>query len=318
MTTYNPPINNPVPPMNFILDAFQSEVTLDLCGNIYSEMVAALDVSAVAIMYMKTSSLKSTFLFESDSTEFTDLANTGVRYFVNSDSWPLYNPANAMLDIAGLSQNPIATVDGTGASFQRNKMLVAHDFVRYLAQQLFNTHFGVELFNNEVELLQSVRRACDDSAAGHTLFDLLQVLKNVDINKSGNNPANMLGPDPSGYWYMDNDVTDPTNICRAIFEQMIDPSGVNRFSDIISGITTGPAGVAQSLPFIDGDSLSYKLIIHPADGQENLVGLAAPFGSRSFEIRIVLVADDQVVDPTDPASLNTNVDVAELADPPAR
>jgi hypothetical protein len=310
---YPAPIINPVPPMNFVLEAFESIVTLDVSGNIYSELVAALDVSAVAVMYMHTSALKNTFKFQTDSTDIENSDANDIRYYVDSATWPLYNPANALLHVDGISQNPIATVDSTGNDFAPNKMMVAHDFVRYLAKELFNTHFGVDLFDNESELLQSVRRVCGNSESGQTLFDILKVLKDVDIYGTNGDSGNAyLTPDASNNHYLTNEVATSDNICRAIFNQMIDPSGVNRFSDIISGITSGPAGVPQSLPFVDGDSLSYKLTIHPADGQENLVGLASPFGSRSYEIRIVLVPDSTVVNPALALTANIPADPAEL------
>lgn len=301
-----------VSPMNFILEAFQSEVTLDLSGNIYSEMVSALDVSAVAIMYMKTSEIKQVFQFETDATDLTNAAESDIKYYVDSAAWPKYSPANAMLDEA-LSLRPIATADAQG-TIPHNKMMVAHDFLRYLAQQLFNTHLGVDLFNNEVELLQSIRRACDDSAAGHTVYDLVEVLKKIDLSgSSASANALLAGPDSDGKKYMTNDDTTSANVCRVLFNQMIDPSGVHRFSDILTGITSGTDGLhPQPLPFIDGDSISYKLIIHPAEGQHNLVGLTDSIGSRSFEIKIVLVDDASVVDPTDPVSMNVPVDPAEL------
>jgi len=306
-----PLTQNDVSPMSFILEAFQSEVTLDLCGNIYSELVQALDVSAVAVMYMRTSAIKDVFKFQTDATDLTNADESDIKYYVDSTAWPQYNPANAMLHLP-LSLNPIATADAQG-TIPNNKMMVAHDFLRYLAQQLFNTHLGVDLFNNESQILQSIRAACDDSAVGHTLYDLNEVLKKVDLTGSSASPNAGLAIDASGFKYMSNADATAENVCRVLFNQMTDPSGVHRFSDILTGITSGTDGLTpQSLPFIDGDSISYKLIINPAVDQHVLVGLPDAIGSRSFEIKIVLVDEATIVDPTDAQSSNVPVDPAEL------
>jgi hypothetical protein len=67
-------------------------------------------------------------------------------------AWPaslLINPSNAMLD-KGDSSSPILSVGIP------SKMLVKHDFLRYLALKLFNTAQGVDLFNNESALISNL------------------------------------------------------------------------------------------------------------------------------------------------------------------
>ena len=59
----------------------------------------------------------------------------------------ILNPVHAMMDDTA-SENPIATGDSNG-TYVDNRMLVKHDFVRYLALKLFNTYQGVDLFSNE-------------------------------------------------------------------------------------------------------------------------------------------------------------------------
>lgn len=292
---------NPVPEsLHFVLEAFESNVTIDLCGNLYSEAPLALDTSAVAVIYVPTQAMKDTFKFMTDATDVINLAESDIRYYVDSAAWPsidVIQPANGMLDkTEDGAARPIASADGTSA-YAADKMMVCHDFTRYLAKELFNTHLGVDLFNNEKELLDSIRRACDDSAAGHTYYDVLEVLKNVDLTGSGANAHADLVSNADGN-YMTNStaadsVANKTNICRVLFSQMMDVSGVHRFADILSGITTqadGTVSAPQPLPFLENDTISFKLIINPAEGQNDLTGVE-PFGARSYEIRLVLKDD---------------------------
>ena len=304
---------DPLPePLHFVLEAFESTIILDLCGNLFSEPPTALDTSAVAVIYVPTQAMKDTFKFMTDANDVINLEESDIRYYVDSAAWPaldVLHPANGMLDkTEDGAARPIASADGTTA-YAANKMMVAHDFTRYLAQQLFNTHLGVDLFNNEKELLDSIRRGCDDSEAGHTYFDVLNVLKNVDLTGSGSDAHAELVSDVDGN-YMTNStaadsVANKSNVCRVLFSQMMDVSGVHRFADILTGITTQAVdgtSAPQSLPFHENDTISFKLIINPAEGQNDLTGVEA-FGARSYEIRLVL--KDSIV------GLNTEVDADE-------
>lgn len=304
----------PVPePLHFVLEAFESNVTLDLCGNLYGEAPPVLDTSAVAVIYVSTQAMKDTFKFMTDATDVINLAESDIRYYVDSAAWPSIadlHPANGMLDkTEDGAARPIASADGV-SNYADNKMMVAHDFTRYLAKELFNTHLGVDLFDNEMELLQSIRRACDDSAAGHTYFDILNVLKNVDLTGSGSAAHADLVTDADGNYMTNstasNSLSNKANVCRVLFNQMMDVSGVHRFADILTGITTqadGTTSAPQSLPFLENDTISFKLIINPAEGQNDLT-LVEPFGARSYEIRLVLKDDI--------TALNTEVDAEEL------
>jgi hypothetical protein len=60
-------------------------------------------------------------------------------------------------------------------------------------------------------------------------------------------------------------------------------SALSRFSEI------SESDSPQSLPFAVDDSISFKLVIAPAEGQEELTDVSA-FAPRSYEIRLNMVA----------------------------
>jgi hypothetical protein len=187
------------------------------------------------------------------------------------------------------STNPIASANSSGALVP-NKMLVAHDFVRYLAYKLFNTPYGVDLFNNEVDLLKGIRRICDGSSAGHTWYDIVSKINAVGT--SGTNP-NIVGT--AGSKYMTNADTSTANLGRELLQQLL-KTVPERFASI--GNTDSP----QPLPFQTDDSISFKLTIAHATGQELVTGVL-PFSPRSYEIRLIMV----------PIPGNTFVDALETA-----
>lgn len=267
--------------VNFVLDYLSSSVTMDASGMVYTQDITAVDASATAIFYANLSALKEVFKFQTDSDFKLDELPEDIKYQVNHASWPSLNPANAMLDDA-LSASPIITGDSKGA-FESNAMMVAHDFLRYLAEQLFNSPYGVELFDNQLELLNDIRTKCGSAEAGQTWFDIVAKLKAVSADASGPDANANLESDPSGNKYLSDSTIGEENVCRTLFQQLTG-SVIDRFSAI------QPGDGYQSLPLEADDSISFKLTIAPEPSQHNLTGVSE-IAPRSYEIKIVLVAD---------------------------
>jgi hypothetical protein len=267
-----------MPAVDFVLTELESSVQMGVAATVQTSSIPTLDVSAVAVFQVSLDDMKAVFKFQTDSNDLTNLDETDIKYYVDTASWPDLNPANASV----LAADAIATANSAGP-LDANKMLVAHDFERYLALKLFNTHYGVDLFNNELELLNNLRLICDDSAEDHTWYDIKAKLDKVGI--SGDH-ADIEGAD--GAKYMTNSNSSSENLCRVLLEQMTH-SAITRFADV------QPTDSAQSLPFEAGDSISFKLIIAPADGQEELTGVEE-FAARSYRIRMDIVAAPENVE----------------------
>jgi hypothetical protein len=237
--------------------------------------------------------MKDLFQYQTDSNDLDNLPEADIKYYVDATALPPLNPVNAMMDDAA-SVNAIS-LTGTSGPLASNKALVCHDFTRYLASKLFGTHFGVDLFNNETELLQNLRLICDDSAADHTWYDI--VAKVTNVSKTG---AHLdLVVDANNNKYMTNATNDNTNLCRVLFNQMV-LSDVSRFKDITNESATYDGSIPHPLPFLVNDSISFKLTISPAADQEVLTQVEA-FGGRSYEIKLIMVE----------SPVNTEVDSAE-------
>ncbi len=261
--------------VNFVLDSLSSSVTMDICGTIHSADIVVLDTSATAVFEVSLDAMKDVFKFQTDSNDIQNQADADIKYQIDLASWPELNPANAMMH-NDLSVDPIAS-SNTAGTLPNNKMLVAHDFVRYLALKLFNTHYGVDLFDNELELLNDLRYICGNTAEGQTWYDLMT--KITAVSKSGDH-ADLAGD--AGSKYMTNATDSSDNLCKVLFDQMMLTEKA-RFADIATG-----ADDFQSLPFIVGDTISFKLTIAPAAGQEELTGVEA-FAPRSYRIVFSIV-----------------------------
>lgn len=281
--------------INFVLTAFETSVTLDICGNLYAESTPALDVSATALTYVDLNWMKQIFRYRTDAIDVIDASLSDIMYFVFSNKWDTnvdvasdatnyLNPANAMLSTSALPtgyvSNEISSSDAMGNTYASNKRMVCHDFTRYLAQQLFNTPYGVDLFNNEVNLLKDIRTICGNSSSTGALKQISNKLYEIDASNSLNHTATVVDP-VSGYHCLTNLDIGPTNICRTLMAQMVahDPA---RFSNIQLDTEIDAYNI-RDLPFMDGDTVEFKLIIAPAENQHLLTDVS-PIDARSYRI----------------------------------
>lgn len=277
------------PPVDIILEAFESTIVMDLSGALTVETaIGDLDVSANATIEVSLSEMRKIFTYHSDSVDVIDASATDLLFYVNSDSTPilpedrtgfagplLFNPANAFVDMSGIY-----------AGAANDKTYVCHDFTRYLASKLFNTHYAVDLFANELDLLNSIRVLCDASA-GHVWGNIISLADDVN--------------DELGLEYSDAS----TNLCCAIFRQMI-ASAPSRFANIASDcadmsgteLTMTPTPTSKYfIPFVVNDTIMFKLIISPCPDQQLLTGtdLTDVIESRSYSITLKLKADPTVL-----------------------
>jgi hypothetical protein len=52
--------------------------------------------------------------------------------------------------------NAVATTTSSSQPYEQNKLLVKHDFMRYISNSLFSTPYGSDLFKNESELITNL------------------------------------------------------------------------------------------------------------------------------------------------------------------
>ena len=276
--------------VNFVLEALSSTVTLGVAGSILSEIIPDLDASAVAVLEVSLDAMKSVFKYQTESLDVDNADATDIKYYVDPSFWPALNPANASLTHE-LATGRIAEVDSAINPIPANRQMVCHDFVRYLALMLFNTHFGVDLFQNESELLADIRAICGSEAEGETWYDIVAKLTSVGL--AGTHEGINADADADGNKFMTNATTNNTNLCRVLMLQMLN-SAVSRFQQIED------SEVPQSLPFQAEDSNRFKLTVNPAADQHEATGVSE-FSGRSYEIRLVLKEDPANIEVTDPA-----------------
>jgi hypothetical protein len=253
------------PNVDFVLSNFESDVTMSLSGTVASSSIPSITADATAEIDISLSALKSVFKYSSDSEDVTDLSANDIKYYVESASFPSLNPANATVKAA----DAIAT-----SGIAANKQYVAHDFVRHIASELFNTYHGVDLFNNEVALLNNIRSICGSESG--KLWDTLKG-KLAKVGVAGDH-ADLVKTGEK--FYLTNGNATDENFTRVLMEQMMGVD-VERFATL----ETADANGLRSLPFKSGDSISFKLTINPDASQKDLTGVAE-VKSRSYQIKL--------------------------------
>jgi hypothetical protein len=274
-------------PIDFVLSGLDTTVTMDLCGTLLAEDISVPSAEAVAVFDMCLNVMRDIFKFQTDASDINpDSAGDDIQYSIDWQSWPNTNIAHASMFASDLVDIPAATESVTGATYgsgyARTRSLVKHDFIRHLAQSLFNTYLGVDLFNNEQELKDSLVRA-----GGVVLNDVVT--------------------DLSGAHLLTNSNTTSANIGRSLLSQIghADPARLT---------TSVPYGIQattdfQSIPFVSGDTIIFNVTINPATNQHLLTSVPEIAG-RVYRIILNITdnASNPVPDDFTPTGENTIVD----------
>ncbi len=251
--------------LDFTLTGLNQNFTLGVSGELAGEAPAILDVSAVAVYNVRTSDMRAVFKFQSDSFDVNDVDASDLKYYVYMNAWPADGSLNPVH--AGMSSGYILA---TAGDIVANRNLVKHDFVRYLADKLFNTPHGVDLFSNEEALLSDLASKGAVAKAA------------IDASLNAVNQANATGGGSAGHMYSTNALTPAAaNFTRELMRQIAnqDPA---RFAGI-----TGSTDI-QSVPLADNDTISFKVSISPAANQHVLTDRPTAFDTRVYQIKLVL------------------------------
>jgi hypothetical protein len=235
-----------------LMAAVSGSVSVDFSGNATADVDITLDT------------FKTLFQYQTDSVDINDVVAADVKFrvvYTDASSAPLGMDIDTSAEVV---QNAI---DGTAG----NKN-VTYDYTRYLALKLFNTHLGVDLFNNEAGLRSGLNTSF--KSGFNTL--LLALAARGSTDQSDNTAG--------GTHY---DTTSPS---RIVFNQLI-ANQPARFSDISANSSEVVDGVQwYYMPGVVGDKFFFLINVAAAENQHNLTGVATPIPIRSYLISATLVA----------------------------
>jgi len=239
------------------LDMSANAITATLAG----DDTASFSGDATANMDVPIDVLKSIFKFQSDSADIDNVVLTDIQYKVvdPTTTWT-YSPADA-------------EVDGSAIHSGATEKKVQYDWVRYLAQELFGTHYGVDLFTNETEIRSNL---VDDSLAA---------LKARFTYLAGLGASGVLTDNDD----LDADVLTHINPSRQILRQIINKDPARLASGNAANTLTNTDDFV-SVPLIVGDKMYFKFTANAAAGQRSIVNETGDISARSYLIKINVVA----------------------------
>ena len=267
-------------PIDFVLNGLNSSGIMTTLGSVGSEFdVTPIDASATAVFYMSQTDVRNVFQVRTDSKDLTDISSADLMHYVFMDRWPTrtrLNPVNGMMDQTQ-SQNAMIS-----AGIAANKMLVKHDFIRYLASKLFNTPQGADLFNNESDLISNLN-SLGETSYQQDISAALWKYSTTSIENvySDGGDEGFVLDSVTGLKATTNDMVSNENLCYVMLNQLLE-TNPERFNDI----TTDASGVFP-LPILEGDSINYSLKINPIANQNTLTGVPE-FGGRVYHIKVVI------------------------------
>ena len=258
-------------PVNLVLDAFESSFVLTEQASL-PDLSHILDVSAEITLtqQMTASDLSAVFFFRTDEDITSELGTdtSNVQYYVDRSKW--VGGKNAL--------NPINGIVDTGYYGGNNSDHLAKDFLRDMAQHLFNTHFAVDLFTNEDQVVTDISTKSDSDVAT-TIYTLMG---NVDIATANGN-----GQDGSGHYFQKDDTAN-TNLTREILNQLITKSP-GRFQDKKTMRLYGDVSGIYGMPFVAGDTLAYKLTVSANPSQNTTVNTGkSALQPRTYKVKYVV------------------------------
>lgn len=240
-------------------------------------------INADAVFYVKLNDMRGVFKFRTStvssnggndiSLNLSD-ASSNIQYYVFRNYWPSalkINPSHAMLDRS--ESSGMLTGGGSGGTYAPDKSLMKHDFIRYIALQLFNTIHGVDFLRNEEDLLGNIAYYGEVARVG-----IMAVLDTVSTLS-----ADITMPvDSSGNRYLTNTSTANTNISRELLRQL-----ALNVPERLTALDQGGGGVLLSVPFVENDTLNIKVVMAPSPNQNALTNVNT-IPARTYNIKLIM------------------------------
>jgi len=239
--------------LDIYLPLFSVTVTSDT-ATIYGEQYTPLTGDATVDVDISTTLMNNLFQFQSDSVDINDISINDIKYkTVYSSASPIL-PLGVDIDTSSnVAVGAIAS--NTGLNYN-----LTYDYVRFLAQSLFGTHLGTDLFNNEEALRSSL------NSKFKVALDTMLTADNGVVKTSA----------------------DDTYLRGALLQIL------NHLPQRLADITTLEVGADGSgemwyrMPFVVGDKIYFNLTVNPASNQ-SAATTGATVNPRIYLIRGTLV-----------------------------
>ena len=238
--------------VDLLLDKLDVTVSLDVTGLIQeTPHVIAIEHDAVADVDVSLEVMKDLFQIGVDGFDDSDTGKP-TRFYVVNDKIPSFLNIGAN---SYMTDKPIGVGDINGNNYPTSYQSIKFDFVRYLANELFNTHYAVDLFTNQDVLRADVSNKVN---AGYstTICDLMK-----KVSTTGDHSGLLSDVDGK---FLTEDTSGNDNLCRELYLQLVRKTP-SRFNALLKRTTKQP------LPLLEGDTIGFRVIVKPATDQQKII-----------------------------------------------
>jgi hypothetical protein len=222
--------------------------------------------------------MKNAFYFQTDDPITYDSSYT--RYYVDISGW---SETTLKQDLNPMNYEVTST--GNGAYGMNTTDDLAKHFLRYLAEKLFGTHLGVDLFENEDEVYRDISQ----NSFNAVFTTVLNRLKLVDKTYGASSTLHDICYNAVGGYHM-LDSPEPYNICRNLVKQFASNNvDKTRFQNLELKTGVGAGAGVYHIPFRVGDSIYFSVIVAPDPYQHLVTGLTTPIDSRNYILKMNIV-----------------------------
>lgn len=261
---------------NVIITNFDCELTAakgTVAGLVKDDIIA----NATANFKLPIGLVNSSFKFSADDVDFNDVKDEDIQYWVNSVSINSYLDQQQLLNGSVVTADAVIEVDKFGNPILDSEQSLGKDYIRYLAKELFNTAYAVDVFSNEEELLGHFANSDDENAH----FELLTKMK-AALSAAGEYHNTLTEVDT------DSAADLGANISSKIFRQLLSLQPA-RFQTLAAN---GEPLHDVPVPLQAGDKLLFTVTVAAADEQEDVVDKdAGAIENRKYKYELELVAD---------------------------
>ena len=253
--------------VNLVLTAFESTKQLATSATVPAHAPTfSSDATITLSTSVAASALQETFFFRSDNPILSDASF--VYYYVDSSKRTGYTS----------TLNP-KTGEVTANQYVASDP-IGKDFIRHLANGLFGTYLGADLFTNEDAVNTDINAKCDEIAT--TIGAKITAL---DFT---NGTYGDLATDANSKKYM-ADNTSAENLGREMFNQLI-TAAPTRFVDINHAANGFNYNASEDgyykMPILPGDTITYKVVLQPAAGQDAAVATGGSATERAYTVTL--------------------------------
>lgn len=280
--------------------AFDKIATIGVDGQLYLDTYdpSFNQWDAVAKCDVSLNTIRDMFIFHTDHIDVNDEIPEDIRFYVDAS----YIPQSLNLHTSIVDNGAVLNVTYGGNLLSSSERVLAKDYIRHLSQILFNTPFGVDLFINEEDLVNSVNTALNDTWESSCRADLECVsTQGTHANLQGN-------PDGASKYLLANSEAEDLNyaskynICRELFRMLVSrvPSRFIPLSNLLVGSTQKQNMLQYEidqndinlyfLPLEVGDQILMRVTIKPDPTQSSFTGVSANDATIRANERAYIIA----------------------------